>query len=147
MSEIKPCPFCGLAAGDPGVGPTLVSDQNDYRFVTCPCGADGPEHDDAEDSIAAWNAAPRFTPAERVVLDAAVESVAKDSKPMRWAELRERVANASNACGAIEEHEQIVGLLADIDAAAPAMEQQACDAWAYRVLQTAMITTRRRVDG
>lgn len=72
-TEIKPCPFpiCKREAAGPGEGPTLVADQNDYRHVTCPCGASGPKFDSDSEAVAAWNAAPRLTPAERAVLDAA----------------------------------------------------------------------------
>lgn len=71
-TEIKPCPFCNRVAIAPGEGPSLVADCNDYRYVTCPCGADGPEEDSDDNAIAAWNAAPRLNLAEHAVLDAAV---------------------------------------------------------------------------
>lgn len=43
-----------------------------------------------------------------------------DSKPMRWAELRERVAEVMRVVGCRE----LNALLADIDAATPAIERQ-----------------------
>ena len=44
-----------------------------------------------------------------------------DSKPMKWRELRERVAELGAYSAGNESHGK---LLADIDAAAPAMERQ-----------------------
>ena len=56
------------------------------------------------------------------------------SEPMKWAELRGRVAEIAEHCNYAPTHRVLARLLADIDASAPAMERQERDAESWRVL-------------
>src|SRR5512138_1676313 len=65
-TEIKPCPFCGSEAI-----PGWTWDF--HQVVACrACSATGSWCEAESEAIAAWNAAPRLTPAEKAVIDAAV---------------------------------------------------------------------------